>query len=310
QIGMGYDLDLAAPDRVYSHARAFHLHPDFVLGCGVDPNPVHRTLFEERYGCRSFPDVRSASTAGPPDVVVIAAPTDAHVGVLAEVLETLRPSVVLCEKPLAYGLADARAMVRACSERGVDLYVNYMRRSDPGVIEVRRRLEAGEIKGPAKAVGWYSKGFFHNGSHIVNLLEFWLGPLVSGRVIRPGRDWSPTDPEPDAIMELARGAVILLAAREEDYSHYCVELVCPSGRLRYDRGGAVIEWEAVVTDPEYAGYKTLDLVPGVIPSGMERSQWHVADQLSRRLAGLSHHLCSGQEALNTLASMHTILESS
>ena len=35
----------------------------------------------------------------------------------------------------------------------------------------------GEIQGPIKGVAWYSKGIVNNGSHLINLLEYWLGHI-------------------------------------------------------------------------------------------------------------------------------------
>jgi hypothetical protein len=43
---------------------------------------------------------------------------------------------VFVEKPLAVDVAEARAMVARCHDLGVEVLVNYPRRSDPAVIEV------------------------------------------------------------------------------------------------------------------------------------------------------------------------------
>ncbi|MCE5181777.1 MAG: Gfo/Idh/MocA family oxidoreductase [Anaerolineaceae bacterium] len=307
QIGMGYDLELDPTKAVYSHARAFSLHPAFELLGAVDPSASQRALFEGHYSRPTYPDTESALKAEMPTVVVIASPTVKHSEVLSTVLSHSKPKVVLCEKPLTYDLAEARKMVEACENAGVKLFVNYMRRADPGAIEIKKRIESMAIAAPIKGVAWYSKGFLHNGSHFFNLLEFWLGAFVKATVLNPGRFWDNQDPEPDVHVDFERGKVVFQAAWEEAFSHYTLELLSPSGRLRYDQGGEYIAWQSTHSDPNFSGYKILQAVPEIIANGMNQYQWHVADQLAAALAVKPNSLCTGRQALATLYAMHQII---
>jgi predicted dehydrogenase len=305
---MGYDLALDPAKVVYSHARAFSLHPAFKVLGAVDPSATRRTIFESHYGQPAYSDTESALKAEEASVVVIASPTEKHLEVLSTVLSYSTPQAILCEKPLAYDLAEAREMVEVCENAGVKVFVNYMRRADPGAIEVKKRIEAAAIAAPIKGVAWYSKGFLHNGSHYFNLLEFWLGTFVRATVLDPGRLWDNQDPEPDVQVEFERGKVVFQAAWEEAFSHYTIELLSPSGRLRYDQSGECIAWQATHSDPSFSGYKILQLAPEMIANGMNKYQWHVADQLADALADKPHSLCTGRQALATLEAMHKIIK--
>lgn len=307
QIGMGYDLDLEA-GHIYSHSRAFSTHPAFHLIGGVDPEAQRRRTFEQRYRCPTYADVDAGLGRHQPHLVVIASPTRLHGDILHRVLGQSRPKAVLCEKPLSDELDEARSMVQVCSEKGVSLYVNYMRRSDPGAIEIKRRLAAGEIEAPVKGVAWYSKGLRHNGSHVFNLLEYWLGSMESAQVLAPGRLWENADPEPDVRVTFSVGSIVLLAAREEAFSHSSIELLAANGRLRYDGRGEQIDWQPARPDPNFKGYFALSAQPETIASGMARYQWHVAEQLSAAVDGRNCCLCSGAAALATLESLQTIID--
>jgi len=308
QIGMGYDLDHDPAVAVYTHVRAISSHPDFELAGAVDPSRLQQSLFEKYYARPAFDNISVAMLQLQPTVVVIASPSESHAAVLNQVLSQAKPKIILCEKPLAYDLTEAREMVDACDIAGIKLYVNYMRRTEPGAMEVKRRIEENEISAPIKGVVWYSKGFLNNGSHFFNLLEFWLGRFLRFKLIHAGRFWNGIDPEPDVEVEFERGTVAFLSAWEEAFSHYTVELLSQSGRLRYERGGESIEWESLISDPNFRGYKILNAVPEIIANGMNRYQWHVFDQLAASLAGKIHTLCTGHQALTTLESMHEIIK--
>jgi predicted dehydrogenase len=307
QVGMGYDLNLDPDKYIYSHSQAFNRHPDFHLIAGVDPDSKKRQDFELKYKCFAYADIETALDQSKPELVVIATPTLQHKETLVRVLSRSQPKVVLCEKPLSYDLEEGRFMVNECSKRGISLHVNYIRRSDPGVIEVKRRLELGDIKYPIKGVAWYTKGFIHNGSHFFNLLEYWLGPMQDAIVMREGRLWNKIDPEPDVHVKFEYGEVVFLAAWEELYSHYAIELVSHNGRLSYERGGEVIHWQPLGRDLVLSDYRILSKRSEVIETGIKTNQWHVVDHLARYLKQKSYALCSGNEALVTLTAMKNIL---
>lgn len=307
QIGMDYDFDVIGELAIYTHAHAISVHPAFRLVGAVDVSPEQRARFEHRYEAPTFDGVEKALRQLQPDVVVIATPSESHSAILKRVLYTFCPKLILCEKPLAYRLDEARKMVAMCEKACVDLFVNYIRRTDPGVVEIKRRIDSGEISSPVKANVWYSKGILNNGSHFLNLLELWLGNITSATIINPGRLWDNHDPEPDVEVQFDLGTVVFRAAWEECFSHYCIELLSRSGRLRYDKGGEAIEWQSSYADPNFNGYRILAEQRETIANGMEIYQWHVYDQISSYMEGKATTLCSGCQALKTLEALDSMI---
>lgn len=306
QVGMGYDLGLP-PDRyVLTHCRAFQQHPRFELIAGVDPDPGRRQLFESHYGCPAFPTVETAADFHRPAIVAVSAPTPLHRDLVNSVLSGMSPEAILCEKPLSYAIDEARDIADACAARTCKLFANYVRRSEPGVREIWRRLENKVIESPVKGVVWYSKGLFNNGSHFFNLLQYWLGSVREFRIIDRGRVWGGFDPEPDFVVSFAGGIIHFLAAKEEHFSHYTVELVAPNGRLRYEQSGARISWQPTMSDASCEGYTVLDPVEEIVASDLDHIQWHVVDQLAASLHGDAAQVCTGAEALQTLEYLEQI----
>jgi predicted dehydrogenase len=80
------------------------------------------------------------------DAVVIATPDKFHPVAVAAAARAGKS--ILCEKPLALGMADARAALDAVAKAGVRLQIGFMRRYDPAYSAAMRRIEAGEIGVP------------------------------------------------------------------------------------------------------------------------------------------------------------------
>ena len=77
------------------------------------------------------------------DGVLIAAPTDQHGAVIAEVAAHGLP--ILCEKPCGLTAAAARASAQTAAAAGVPLQVAYWRRFVPGLRRLHDRIAAGEF---------------------------------------------------------------------------------------------------------------------------------------------------------------------
>lgn len=300
QIGMGYDLHLPQ-EEVYTHARAFSLHEGFDLAAAVDPSELLREQFSTQYGRPAFASIEEAAAHFQPSIVVIATPTPTHFSLVKNVLSVLHPKVILCEKPLAYDLEQAQAMIQMCEDASVKLFVNYIRRADPAVREIKRRIESHQMMPPIKGNVWYSKGLIHNGSHFFNLIEFWLGNVTGFKLLDSGRDIKSEDSEPDIYVQFEKGSIVFQSAWEEAFSHYTVELLSPSGRLRVEDGGARVMWQSAIANTKLSGYTMLSPEVEILTSGMQQYQLNVAQQLALALQNKTHTLCTGSEAARTLS---------
>ena len=87
-----------------------------------------------------------------------------------------------------------------------------------------------------------------------------------------------------------------------------MELLAQNGRLRYEQGGRLVLWQGARRDPVLESYTYLSPNAETIENGMDRYQWHMAEQLANALEGRDAHLCSGEEALITLENMKKVIE--
>jgi predicted dehydrogenase len=305
RVGQGYDYSEPGGVRIQTHASAYHLHDGYDLVAGVDCNPVERERFERKFARPAFADVGDMLSRCHPDVVSIAVPTLNHTELLSRALEA-RPLAVLCEKPIAECRTAAERMVTLAAERGSVLAVNYIRRFDPGVLEMRRALQEGVLGDVVKGTAWYTKGLRHNGSHFVDLLRFWLGEATEIRVTDPGRDLDG-DAEPDVCIGFGQSRVYVLAARGECFFMGRVALVGTLGTVSYGESG-VIEIRRAARNPRRPDERRLSGEPEIIPTDAARYQWHVVDALYRHLTNGAELTSDGRSATETLGVVETALE--
>ncbi|MCX6938744.1 MAG: Gfo/Idh/MocA family oxidoreductase [Verrucomicrobia bacterium] len=300
RVALGYDLGTRPEDQCFTHARAFARHPNFQLVGGVDPDADSRRRWTDHTEQPAFAAIPSALAATRPDVVVIATPTATHRATVELVLAHGTLRALVCEKPLAYTLADAEAMVAACARAGCALYVNYIRRSDPTVAELRRRLRENKILTPLNGVVWYSKGLYNSASHFINLLQDLLGETAEVSHVQPGIPDADGDPDPDFQLRFASGRITFFSVSADDYFHNTMEWISPSGRLRYEDGGRSCFWEQRQAPAQPGAYARLASPPAPLPGAFAHAQANFTQALALHLNGHPAHVSTGLDALATM----------
>jgi predicted dehydrogenase len=95
------------------------------------------------YRIPAFTDYCALLDEARPDAVVVAVPTNLHHAV---VMNSLKRGIhVLVEKPIASTESEAQEMIEAAHASGVLLTVGHIERYNPVILELQRRLRAGEL---------------------------------------------------------------------------------------------------------------------------------------------------------------------
>lgn len=154
--------------------------------------------FGEKYGVPWYVDMRSMMSTEPLDVVSILTPSGLH----AEHLLLVAPfgKHVVLEKPMALTLDDADAMIQACAENEIRLFVVKQNRFNVPVQKLREAMEAGRfgklVLGTVRVRwcrpqsyydqdAWRGTWAFDGGvltnqaSHHIDLLEWMVGEVES-----------------------------------------------------------------------------------------------------------------------------------
>ena len=125
-----------------NHARVLGEIDGVVLAAVADTDAA-RVAAATGGGARGYADYRVMLAEARLDVVVVAVPTRAHFDVASDVIAA--GVAVLVEKPLAASLDEGRRLRDLAATAGVPLTVGHIERFNPAVIELKRRLRAGEL---------------------------------------------------------------------------------------------------------------------------------------------------------------------
>lgn len=126
-----------------NHARVYAGLERVELVAVADVNRQALESVGRRFGVRCYEDYEQMLDRERPDLVSVAVPTALHRTVALGVIE--RGINLLIEKPIAATSAQAREVIAAATRAGVKLAVGHVERFNPAVIELKRRLAAGEL---------------------------------------------------------------------------------------------------------------------------------------------------------------------
>ena len=182
------------------HARAIAGHSGAQLVLIADPVPGSAAKLAAAFDTRSTETVDDVFADDAVDAVVVCSPTPYHVDqIMASVAAG---KAVLTEKPVDLSVARVDECLASIAGQEHRVMVGFNRRFDPGVLELKRRMDAGEIgdlrqltifsRDPAAPPAQYltnSGGIFRDMTiHDFDMARFLMGDFVE--VSASGHAWN------------------------------------------------------------------------------------------------------------------------
>jgi predicted dehydrogenase len=281
-----FDVARGPEDLPVTHAGAYMRDGRFRVMACVEPDDTRRNAFAKAWRIpKAFRTLEEAMGCGERfDVISICSPTGCHARDVRLALE-LKPKLIFCEKPVTDSLEQTESVVDACEESGVPLAVNYVRRWDPAIKDLKNGIDEGRWGILRSAVGYYNKGLLNNGSHMIDLWHFLLGPLVFVNAGKGTSDFFPEDPTVPALLETAgRLPVQLACGHAKDFALFEAQFLFSGAMLTMEEGGMYWSERRVAQSKTFAGYRVLDAGvrrPGAYAGAMLRSVDNIFGAITR-----------------------------
>ena len=287
-IGLGRIASLLEEDSLRekpcTHAGAISANEDCVLAAGCDMDEERRRLFAEKWQVPVYADADEMLREQNPRLLVIATHPDSHY-FYCRLASEYKVPVVICEKPLADNIRDARKIARLCEGGGPVIIINHERRYSRDYIRAKEILEEGKLGSVlgVRACLYMGKTtrlldqLWHDGTHLADAVMFLSGARLKHRRCwgaklkqRSGTAWlegSLHREEPPRIPRKFENSeeqnnvnpspvpVIIEIGAGRDHLVFEIEFSCEKGRLRI--GNGVFEVYESVPSPYAEKFRSL-----------------------------------------------------
>jgi predicted dehydrogenase len=265
----------------------------------------------ERMGCRSYGDLESMLADSHIDGAIVCTPPASHSDISIALLNA--GVHVLCEKPFSTTVREACRMVRAARKNGLRLTMASKFRFVTDVISAKSMVSSGmfgdlvlfenvfasrvDMSNRWNSIPEISGGgvLIDNGTHSVDLMRYFLGPLAEVHVLEGRR--SQGLPVEDTVAMFVRSTSGAIGSIDLSWS---IDKQRPSFLDIYGSRGAIsVGWK----ESRYCDYAAGGWV--VFGRGYDKLQaFHSQiENFSRAIRGEEPLLLTGEEAVSSVATM-------
>lgn len=126
-----------------NHVRVYQEMPEVELVAVVDQHLPTAEAVGKVYRVPVYSDYREMLRQEQPDAVSIVVPTQEHYAVASALLKA--NCHILVEKPITQTMSEAYELIKLAEEKSLVLAVGHIERYNPAIVELKRRLAAGEL---------------------------------------------------------------------------------------------------------------------------------------------------------------------
>ncbi len=178
-----------------NHARVYAELPGVNLAAVADVDEEALLRIAHTYKATPYRDYREMLEKEGLDLVTVAVPTRLHAQVAKDVVGA--GVHLLVEKPITNDVASGMEVVSLAREKGVKLTVGHIERFNPAVIELKRRLQMGQLgrmfRIHARRIGPFPRRIndvgvvFDLATHELNMIEYLTDSWITSLYAQIGR---------------------------------------------------------------------------------------------------------------------------
>ena len=238
---IGAFFDAPGNINVLTHAHAFREYDAFHLLGFIDTDVNKAKAAASIWGGHVFRSLEEAFGETAVDVLSIAVPDEQHYDVLTKASQ-FPVKCVFAEKPLTTTYEEAETITRIYQEKNIGLVVNFSRRFVPEFEKIRDDIRSGLYGGYVTGMGLYGKGINHNGSHLIDLVRYFMGEIGEIRVTDCLHDFYDNDPSVSCVLTLPEDKKLHICHIDcRLFSVFELDMFFEKSRIRIRDSGFIIK---------------------------------------------------------------------
>ena len=252
---IGVSFDSPNDNSIRTHLKSYIDNKECKLVAVCDPNLKKVKQVSSNWKkIKSYTSLEKLLEENSIDVLSICSPTEKHFENFSLACKAGVKKIWL-EKPSAENSNLIEKMIQIKNEFGVNVFVNYFRRYDPSFIELKNELA--DIGNLVSISGLYTKGLRNNGSQLIDLLIWLVGPIKNQNLT--------TDFEgmkfPSASFNLSFKNIDanIKSLNYKNFEMFELDIIGSSGRVVINDSGRNIDFYKISKSEDYPEYEILKL---------------------------------------------------
>jgi predicted dehydrogenase len=215
-----------------AYALAFANNPLAEVVAVADERPEASAALAAKFGCKAFASHAAMVADSSLDAVLVCTPPSTHPDICVDLLERGVP--VLCEKPLSVDVAGAQRIIETSRRTGVKMTMASKFRFVDDVVRAKQLVNSGAIGEVVMIENFFTSRvdmtrrwnsdpavsgggvFIDNGTHSVDLIRYFVGPLVEIHAVEGKR--SQNLPVEETVHVFVRSAAGVLGTVDLSWS--------------------------------------------------------------------------------------------
>ncbi len=247
-------LDSPNQENILTHAHAYIEHKQTQLVAVCDPVLEQRRSLIKVWDqdIRHYDSFKALLASQSIDIVSICSPTPFHFEAMVLALKDKNIKTIICEKPFVQTQEELDEIKILIHIHPKKILLNFMRRYDPSIQKLRLLIESNSLGKVLGFNGRFTKGIYHNGSHMLELIENLCGDITSlqGTNLTPIED----DLYGNFLLNCSSIQGVLQNFSGENYALFELEIILTKGRVLIKESGHTIEVETVEPSDKYKNY--------------------------------------------------------
>ena len=252
---IGVSFDSPNDNSIRTHLKSYIDNKECKLVAVCDPNLKKVKQVSSNWKkIKSYTSLEKLLEENSIDVLSICSPTEKHFENFSLACKAGVKKIWL-EKPSAENSNLIEKMIQIKNEFGVNVFVNYFRRYDPSFIELKNELA--DIGNLVSISGLYTKGLRNNGSHLIDLLIWLVGPIKNQNLTTdfvgmkfPSASFNLSFKNIDANIK---------SLNYKNFEMFELDIIGSSGRVVINDSGRNIDFYKISKSEDYPEYEILKL---------------------------------------------------